>query len=43
MHAGRRALELVLAVYKSSYEGVPVKLPLSDTASVDFSDTVWGK
>lgn len=43
VHAGRRALELVLAVYKSSYEGVPVKLPLSDTASVDFSDTVWGK
>lgn len=42
VYAGRRALETVLAVYKSSYEGVPVRLPLDAVASVDFSDTVWG-
>lgn len=41
VYAGRRALEAVLAVYKSSKEGVPVKLPLKDVSSADFSDTVW--
>ena len=35
-HAGRNALELVLAVYKSSFSGKPVKLPLSDFASIDM-------
>ncbi|MBO4980795.1 MAG: Gfo/Idh/MocA family oxidoreductase [Lachnospiraceae bacterium] len=34
--AGRNALEMVLAIYKSQKEGVPVKLPLSDFASVDM-------
>jgi len=34
--AGRRALELVLAIYKSSAEGKPVKLPLENCASTDF-------
>jgi len=34
--AGRRALELVLAIYKSAAEGGPVKLPLEDCASIDF-------
>jgi UDP-N-acetyl-2-amino-2-deoxyglucuronate dehydrogenase len=34
--AGRRALELVLAIYKSAAEGKPVKLPLKDCATVDF-------
>ena len=34
--AGRDALELVLAVYKSQREGRPVKLPLTDFASVDM-------
>ena len=29
-YAGRKALELVLAIYKSSKEGIPVKLPLKD-------------
>ncbi len=35
--AGRNALELVLAVYKSQKEGKPVKLPLKDFASVDMA------
>lgn len=35
--AGRNALEVVLAVYKSAAEGRPVKLPLRDCASVDFT------
>ena len=34
--AGKRALELVLAIYKSSFTGAPVKLPLENTASLDF-------
>lgn len=34
--AGRRALELVLSIYKSAAEGKPVKLPLTDCATVDF-------
>lgn len=34
--AGKRALELVLAIYKSAYEGCIVKLPLSECAAVDF-------
>ena len=33
---GRRALELVLAVYKSAAEGRPVKLPLTDCSTMDF-------
>lgn len=35
-HAGRNALELVLAIYKSQKTGAPVKLPLEDFASVDM-------
>ncbi len=35
--AGRNALELVLAVYKSAAEGKPVKLPLKECASLDFT------
>ncbi len=34
--AGRNALEIVLAVYKSQRTGQPVKLPLTDFASVDM-------
>ena len=34
--AGRNALELVLAVYQSSFTGHSVRLPLRDTACVDF-------
>lgn len=35
--AGRRALELVLAIYKSAAEGVPIKLPLENCSTLDFS------
>jgi len=34
---GKRALELVLAIYKSAAEGKPVRLPLDDCATIDFS------
>lgn len=34
--AGKRALELVLAIYKSAAEGTVVKLPLANCATVDF-------
>jgi predicted dehydrogenase len=33
---GRRALELVLAIYKSAAEGVSVKLPLRACSTMDF-------
>jgi len=33
---GKRAMELVLAIYKSAAEGRPVKLPLTDCATTDF-------
>lgn len=35
--AGRNALELVLAIYKSQKEGQTVKLPLKEFASVDMT------
>lgn len=34
--AGRNALEIVLAIYKSQKEGQPVKLPLKEFASTDM-------
>ncbi len=34
--AGKRALELVLAIYKSAAEGRPVKLPLEECSTMDF-------
>lgn len=34
--AGRRALELVLAIYKSAAEGQPVRFPLNDVSTMDF-------
>lgn len=34
--AGKRALELVLAIYKSAAEGRPVKLPLEACSTMDF-------
>ncbi len=37
--AGRNALEMVLAVYKSRKEGAPVKLPLTDFSSLDMAGT----
>ncbi len=33
---GRRALELVLAIYKSAAEGQPVHLPLKECSTTDF-------
>lgn len=35
-YAGRRALEIVLAIYKSEKTGLPVDLPLKDFASTDM-------
>lgn len=37
--AGRNALEMVLAIYKSQQTGAPVKLPLTDFASTDMTGT----
>jgi len=34
--AGRRALEIVLAIYKSAAEGTSVRLPLKDCSTSDF-------
>ena len=34
--AGKNALEVVLAIYKSQLTGMPVKLPLKDFASIDM-------
>lgn len=36
-HAGRNALELVLAIYKSQKEGKAVKLPLEKFASIEMT------
>ena len=33
---GKRALELILAIYKSAAEGRPVKLPLEECSTLDF-------
>lgn len=35
--AGRRALELVLAVYQSAATGAPVRLPLHNLSTLDFT------
>lgn len=35
--AGRRALEVVLAIYRSQLTGLPVRLPLRDFASTDMT------
>lgn len=34
---GRRALELVLAIYKSAEEGRPIRLPLESCSTLDFA------
>lgn len=36
MYAGKKALELVLAIYKASAEGKSVRLPLDDVSTLDF-------
>ena len=33
---GRNVIELVLAIYKSAAEGKPIKLPISNVATIDF-------
>lgn len=35
-HAGRNALEMILAIYKSQRTGMPVKLPLEDFSTLDM-------
>ena len=34
--AGKDALEIVLAIYKSQKEGIPVKLPLENFSSMEM-------
>lgn len=41
--AGKRALELVLAIYKSAAEGKSVKLPLKESSSLDFMGRFEGR
>ena len=36
--AGKRALELVLAIYLSAKEHRPIKLPLDNCSTLDFVD-----
>ena len=38
-YAGRRALEMILAIYKSQKTGEVVRFPLSDFASIDMENT----
>ena len=35
--AGRNAVEMILAIYKSAETGKPVKLPLQNVNSIDFT------
>ena len=35
-YAGRNALEMILAIYKSQKTGMPVKLPLKDFSTMDM-------
>lgn len=37
-HAGKKALEMVLAIYKSQKTGLPVTLPLDNFASTDMAE-----
>lgn len=37
-YAGKRALELVLAIYKSSKEGKSIKFPVENISTMDFKD-----
>lgn len=38
--AGRNALELVLAVYESSFHGQPIKLPLQNVSAIDYINMI---
>ena len=35
--AGRRALEMVLAIYEAAYTGQPVKFPMKECSTLDFA------
>ena len=37
--AGRRALELVLAIYKAAKDKAPVRFPLNECSTTDFADS----
>ena len=37
--AGRNALEIVLAIYKSQKTGLPVRLPIKEFSSVEMEGT----
>ena len=41
--AGRNALEMILGIYQSSATGKPVKLPLKEVCSVDFTGQFAGR
>lgn len=43
VYAGRSALELILAIYKSEKTGVPVELPLEDFGTMDMKGTFGEK
>ena len=34
---GRRAIELILAIYQSAATGLPVDLPLKEGATIDYA------
>lgn len=40
VEAGRNAVELILAIYKSQKEGKPVGLPLMDFATIDMKEAI---
>ena len=43
VYAGRTALELILAIYKSQKTGMPVELPLDDFSTEDMKGTFGEK
>ena len=43
VYAGRTALELILAIYKSQKTGLPVDLPLTDFSTEDMKGTFGEK
>ncbi|MCL2356137.1 MAG: Gfo/Idh/MocA family oxidoreductase [Defluviitaleaceae bacterium] len=38
---GKKSMELILAMYKSSHENVPVKFPINSVSTLDFFDRKW--
>ncbi len=41
-HAGRRALEMVLAIYEAAYTGQAVKFPVKECSTLDFAGRFEG-